>query len=63
MNIRFYFKRCMISELESCINDLNSMKLFNDKDKNILNPIYERDLKKVKNKILPFGVSINEKMF
>ena len=55
MKISFYWKGKQITALEEQITDLNTMDLFNQRDRDILNPVYEKDLERVRNKILPFG--------
>jgi hypothetical protein len=58
MKIKFFWKDKEIQELEEQIKDLNTMSLFNSKDREILNPVYEKNLEQLKNKLLPFGVYI-----
>lgn len=52
----FFIVRKQKRNLEDVINDLNTLEIFNDKDKRILNPIYNSELEILKNIILPFGI-------
>lgn len=58
LKFKFFWKNKEIQELEEQIKDLNTMSLFNRKDREILNPVYAKDLKQLKNKVLPFGFYI-----
>jgi hypothetical protein len=49
-----------IKELKS---EVNTHPVFDERDKEILNPIYDKELDKLNKKKAPFGIRIMKKMF
>jgi hypothetical protein len=45
-----------IKDIEEWQDELNTHSIFTQRDKDNLNPLYNKDLKKLRNKKSPFGI-------
>jgi hypothetical protein len=52
----FFNTKKEIEYVKELKEEVDSDPIFNEKDKKILNPIHDNNLKKLNNKKLPFGV-------
>jgi len=49
--------------VQDCQNELNTHPIFKKRDKDNLNPVYDKELEKLGKKKLPFGVRKNGKIY
>ena len=49
--------------VQDCKDELNTHHIFNQRDKDNLNPIYDKELEKLNKKKLPWGVRTNGKIY
>ncbi len=59
-----FFKTSREKKLvEEFKNEVNTHSIFNKRDKEILNPMHDKDLKKLDKKKLPYGIRTKNNLF
>jgi len=61
--MKFFNKKKEKEFVQDCKDELNTLPIFDQQDKNNLNPIYDKELEKLSKKKLPWGIRTNEKIY